>query len=79
VRGNYRISTGSAAVAARLAATLLGDHAGRPLPGLVLDVGGGWVQLDETAMDSLRGRKVTVRSGVEVLTADEGTFEVLPL
>jgi hypothetical protein len=78
---DYRVEVTSAALARHLAATLLDSAAGGKLPGLVLHVGGGWLQLDERAMDSLRGRLVVTRAPghAEVLRIGGDTWDVLPI
>ena len=73
----YTVQTGIAALAGWLARTVLLDHAGRLLPGHVADGGGGVLELDETAMDSLRGRRVQAVGGMEVLTDGRDRWPVL--
>jgi hypothetical protein len=77
---DYRVETGHPGLAGWLAGTLLTDHGGGQLPGLILHVGGGTLQLDEMAMGSLRVKGlITVRDGAEVLRAGGDQWDVLPL
>ena len=67
MNGTWRADTGSAELAASIAAAdpgLLADYTGKfALPGRIEDAGGGWIQFDELTRQSLAVRRIRLDEG----------------
>ena len=66
---SWTVDVGSAALAERMAKPpgILADHMGWSLPGEVRHLGGGVLWLDQTAVDSLRVRRIEDVGDVQML------------